>query len=92
VSGYTVSVFLDHNSTATYHLDAETWILHRMAYAETYLAIARIVHRFQLELHDTTSQDISIHHVRLVGYPKREAGASETYGEVKVRVISKLRN
>jgi hypothetical protein len=86
MSRYTVSVLIGSGNITTDDFNANISLLQSMAYAETYLTIARIVRRFHMELHDTTAEDISIHHVRLVGYPKRKAGTSETYGQVKVRV------
>ncbi|KAK3325938.1 cytochrome protein [Apodospora peruviana] len=52
-----------------------------MAYAEMYLVIARIIRRFELELHDTTGDDVEVYHIRLTGYPRKGLG------DIKVRVV-----
>jgi len=51
-----------------------------MAYAELYLALARIVRRFEMDLYETTEEDIETYHVRLTGYPRKGRG------EVKVKI------
>ncbi|KAF7534875.1 hypothetical protein G7054_g5860 [Neopestalotiopsis clavispora] len=51
-----------------------------MAYAEMYLTVARIVTQFDMSLFETTAQDLEMHHVRVVAYPK------EGLGDVKVRI------
>lgn len=42
-----------------------------MAFVEMYLTIARLVRTFDMDLHETTVDDVKIHHVRIVGYPKK---------------------
>lgn len=51
-----------------------------MAYAEIYLTIAKIVTKFEMRLFETIEQDLTMHHVRVVGYPKKGLG------DVKVRI------
>jgi hypothetical protein len=57
-----------------------------MANAELYIAIARIASAFDMNLHDTMKDDIEVHHVRLVGYPKKVQGQSPGRGQVKVKM------
>ncbi|KXG54299.1 Cytochrome P450 [Penicillium griseofulvum] len=57
-----------------------------MANAELYIAIARIANTFDMDLHDTMKDDIEVHHVRLVGYPKKVQGQSPGRGQVKVKM------
>ena len=54
-----------------------------MAYAELYLTIARIVRSFEMDLYETTPEDLEIYHVRLVGCPRKG-------GDVKVTVTGKI--
>lgn len=56
------------------------FLLCSMAYAEMYLTVARIVTQFDMSLFETTAQDLEMHHVRVVAYPK------EGLGDVKVRI------
>ena len=48
------------------------------------MTVARIALSFNMELHDTTQDDLDIHHIRLTGYPKKGMG------EVKVLVTEKI--
>ncbi|KAI8651058.1 hypothetical protein NCS57_01441500 [Fusarium keratoplasticum] len=54
-----------------------------LAYAELYIAIAKIATSFEMELYNTSLEDVQIHHIRLTGYPKRGTG------EIKATVTSK---
>ncbi|RDW78939.1 cytochrome P450 [Aspergillus mulundensis] len=57
-----------------------------MALAELYIAIARIAQAFDMRLHNTTQDDIEVHHVRLVGYPRKIRGQVAGRGQVEVKV------
>lgn len=56
----------------------------RLAYAEMYLTVARVACEFNMELHDTTPEDLEVHHARLTGCPKKGTG------EVKVMITGRL--
>ncbi|KJZ68590.1 Trichodiene oxygenase [Hirsutella minnesotensis 3608] len=62
----------------------------QLALAELYLTIARLVRTFDMELHETTMDNIKIHHVRLIGYPDKAKNRENVRGEVKVKVVRKL--
>ena len=57
-----------------------------MAYTEIYLTIARIVRSFDMDLYETTREDVEIYHARVVGYPKKVKGQVEGRGETKIKV------
>ena len=61
-----------------------------MAYAEIYLTIARIVLTFEMDLHETTLEDLGIYHARLVGYPRKVKGQAVGRGEIQVKVTGKV--
>ena len=61
-----------------------------MAHAELYLTLARVVRNFDMELCNTTVEDVRIHNVRIVGYPKFVKGKGPGQGEVKVVVTGKV--
>ncbi|KAL5610623.1 hypothetical protein FOBRF1_006740 [Fusarium oxysporum] len=54
-----------------------------LAYAELYIAIARIATSFDMELYNTTLEDVQVYHIRLTGYPRRGTG------EIKATFTSK---
>ncbi|OXV07109.1 hypothetical protein Egran_05126 [Elaphomyces granulatus] len=54
-----------------------------LAYAELYITLAKLVRSFDMELFETTSEDLEIYHIRLTPYPRKGQG------EVKVRVTEK---
>lgn len=60
-----------------------------MAYAELYLTIARIVRTFNMDLYETTLEDVAIYHARIVGYPRKVKGQGKGRGEVKVKLTGK---
>lgn len=60
-----------------------------MAHAELYLTIARVVRNFDMDLCNTTVEDVQIHNVRIVGYPKFVKGKGPGQGEVEVVVTRK---
>lgn len=60
-----------------------------MAHSELYLTIARIIRSYNMDLYDTIEDDVGIHNVRIVGYPKKTAERGEGQGEVKVTISSK---
>ena len=61
-----------------------------MAHAELYLTIARMVRNFDMDLCNTTVEDVQVHNVRLVGHPKFVKGKGPGQGEVKVVVTRKV--
>lgn len=58
-----------------------------MAYAETYMTLARIVLMYDMELYDTTLEDVEIYHARIVGYSKKSSNPIR--GEVTVKIKGK---
>ncbi|KAF3479504.1 uncharacterized protein GIQ15_06480 [Arthroderma uncinatum] len=67
-----------------YMLFEKLWLMDQLppslAYAQIYLGIAAIASRLDMELFDTTQQDIEVYHARGPAYPK------EGPGSVKVKV------
>jgi cytochrome P450 len=61
-----------------------------LAYAEIYLTFARLIRSFEMELANTTIEDITIHRAPLLGQPKIIKGKGEGQGEVKVVVTARL--
>ncbi len=63
-----------------------------MAYAEIYLTLARVVSRYDMELHNTTLDDVQIHHARIIGAPEHDKskGADWVQGEIEVKVARKV--
>jgi hypothetical protein len=57
-----------------------------MASAEAYIAIARLVLSCGMELHNATVEDLSVYHIRLIGYPKKAKYTVSTRGEIMVKV------
>ncbi|KND87287.1 Trichodiene oxygenase, partial [Tolypocladium ophioglossoides CBS 100239] len=55
-----------------------------LAYAELYIAIAKIASSFDMELFETTEDDLEVYHIRLTGYPRKGNG------EVKAKIVRKL--
>ncbi|KAJ1712536.1 cytochrome P450 [Aspergillus flavus] len=55
-----------------------------LAYAEIYLTFAKLIRTFNMEIYDTTVDDLTVHHIRLTGAPKQGTG------EVKVKVTEKI--
>jgi hypothetical protein len=60
-----------------------------MASAEAYITIARLVLSFEMELCNTTVEDLSIDHVRLVGYPKKAKYTANARGEIMVKITGR---
>ncbi|KAM0418947.1 hypothetical protein ACHAPT_012105 [Fusarium lateritium] len=54
-----------------------------LAYVEMYMTIAKIATSFEMELYNTSPEDVQVHHIRLTGYPKRGTG------EIKALITSK---
>lgn len=61
-----------------------------LAYAEIYLTFARLLRSFDMELFNTTMEDIRIHKAYVIGQPKIVKGKGEGQGEVEVLVTTKL--
>ena len=57
--------------------------------AELYLVFARIATTYDLELYDTTVEQILIRHDRVLGYPKRAFGGGKGHDEVKIKVLKR---
>lgn len=51
-----------------------------MAPTEIYLAFAKIVQRFDMELFETTEKNVGIHHIRVTNFPK------DCSSEIKVKI------
>ncbi|KAF7164597.1 hypothetical protein CNMCM5623_009054 [Aspergillus felis] len=58
-----------------------------MAYGEMYLTLARLVCGFDMELWNTTLEDVQIHHARIIGSPKFDKKRGAGQGEIKVKVL-----
>ncbi|KAM5464683.1 hypothetical protein MauCBS54593_006774 [Microsporum audouinii] len=52
-----------------------------IAYAQMYLCIARLVSHLEMELFDTTLEDMQVYHARGLAYPKKGSGT------VKMKII-----
>ncbi|KAB8075740.1 Trichodiene oxygenase [Aspergillus leporis] len=63
---------------------------YNMSFAEMFLALSRVVQAYDVELYDTTIDDIDVTHARIVGYPKAIPGKTEGTGEIRVKVVKKL--
>ena len=61
-----------------------------LAYTEIYLTFARLLRGFEMDLFNTTFEDIQIHKAFILGQPKIVKGKGEGQGEVKVVVSAKL--
>ncbi|KAL9619844.1 MAG: hypothetical protein Q9160_005584 [Pyrenula sp. 1 TL-2023] len=61
-----------------------------LAYAEIYLTFARLLRSFDMDLVNTTLEDIQIHKAYVIGQPKVVKGKGEGQGEVEVVVTAKL--
>lgn len=48
------------------------------------MTFAKLIGTFNMEIHDTSPDDVKVHHIRLTGAPKRGTG------EVKVKIIDKI--
>lgn len=58
-----------------------------MAYAEFFMTLARIVLKYDMELYDTTHEDVELHHARIVGYPRKSN--NPTRGQIIVKITGK---
>lgn len=63
-----------------------------LAYAEIYLTFARVLRSFEMDLDNTTIEDIEIHNAFILGQPKIVKGKGEGQGEVKIVVTAKLQS
>lgn len=61
-----------------------------LAYAEIYLTFARVLRSFEMDLVNTTIEDIQIHKAFVIGQPKIVKGKGDGQGEVKVVISAKL--
>lgn len=61
-----------------------------MAFTELYLTIARLVKTFEMDLYETGMEDVQIHHVRIVGYPKKAKNTANVRGEIMVKVTGRV--
>lgn len=59
-----------------------------MAFCELYLTIARLMCGFEMELWDTTVEDVQIHHARIIGTPKFDKTRGPGQGEIEVKVLA----
>lgn len=60
-----------------------------MARTELYLTFARLALAFDMELHGTTIDDVSIDYVRLIGYPKKSRNTAKARGEIMVKITGR---
>jgi hypothetical protein len=58
-----------------------------MAYCEMYLTIARLMCAFDMELWNTTLDDVQIHHARIIGTPKYDKQRGPGQGEIEVKIL-----
>jgi hypothetical protein len=55
-----------------------------------YLTLARVIRNFDMELNNTTIDDVSIDSVLIIGQPKVDKNRGSGQGEVEVMVTRKL--
>ncbi|KAK8130693.1 trichodiene oxygenase [Apiospora kogelbergensis] len=60
-----------------------------LAYAEIYLTFARLLRHFDMDLVNTTMDDIQIHKAFVIGHPRVVKGRGAEQGEVKILVTGK---
>jgi hypothetical protein len=58
-----------------------------MTYGEMYLTVARLICTFDMELWNTTLDDVQIHHARIFGSPKYDKRRGAGQGEIKVKIL-----
>lgn len=58
-----------------------------MAYGEIYLTMARLICTFDMELWNTTLEDVQIHHARIIGTPKYNKQRGEGQGQIEVKIL-----
>lgn len=63
-----------------------------MAYGEMYLTMARLMYTFDMELWNTTLQDVEIHHARIIGTPKYDKERGSEQGQIKVRILQERKD
>ncbi|EUC27340.1 hypothetical protein COCCADRAFT_41910 [Bipolaris zeicola 26-R-13] len=61
-----------------------------LAHAEMYLTFARVIRNFDMELENTTANDVSINSVLIMGQSKPDKNGGPGQGEVEVMMIRKL--
>ncbi|EMD86820.1 hypothetical protein COCC4DRAFT_63008 [Bipolaris maydis ATCC 48331] len=61
-----------------------------LAHAELYLTFARVIRNFDMDLRNTTADDVSIGSVLIMGQPKTNKNRSPGQGEVEVMITRKL--
>ncbi|KAI1873310.1 uncharacterized protein JN550_003563 [Neoarthrinium moseri] len=61
-----------------------------LAHAELYLTLARVLRNFDMDLINTTVEDVQVHNVLIIGQPKIVKGKGPGQGEVEVMVTRKL--
>lgn len=61
-----------------------------MALTEIYLTIARLVLTFDMDLHETTKDDVKLDSVRLIAYPKTSKNGAKARGEIMVKVTGRV--
>lgn len=64
--------------------------VYSLAHAELYLTFARVVRNYDMELTNTTIEDVQVDRVLIIGQPKvvKERGPGQ--GEVEVMITRKL--
>ncbi|KAL6154043.1 hypothetical protein ACJBU6_07332 [Exserohilum turcicum] len=61
-----------------------------LAHAEMYLTLARVIRNYDMELSNTTTDDVSIDSVLIIGQPKKDKNRGPGQGEVEVMITRKL--
>lgn len=61
-----------------------------LAYAELSMTFARVFRKFDMELDNTTTKDISVEKIYMTGYPRFPNGTMNGEAEVKVKIKHKL--
>lgn len=60
-----------------------------MATAEIYTTLARVALTYDMDLYQTTDDDLVLHHARILGYPKRVKGKKSNLGEIEVKITGR---
>lgn len=55
-----------------------------------YLTLARVIRNYDMELSNTTTDDVSIDSVFIIGQPKKDKNRGPGQGEVEVIITRKL--
>lgn len=53
------------------------------------MTIARVVRTFEMNLCGSTVEDVRIHYIRVIGFPKKAKNAVNPLGEIMVKVTGR---